>query len=139
LLQYPEEQDPSRWKAYIRNNNALEKVDTVSEVWLSTLVSQTRSQERPSGSSNASDADDLEKSKDTTIITWADDNDQGVSVISSTPPSALLTLGIESAKLGLVQKVLRKWTGLHDHVLDLHRFRHLYTVDTWRRSALSRQ
>jgi hypothetical protein len=108
LLQYPEERDPSRWKAYIRDNNALEKVDTVSEIWLSTLVSQTRSQQRSPGSSNASDVGDLEKSKDVTIITWADDND-------------------------------RKWTGLLDHVLDLHRFRHLYTVDTWHRSALSRQ
>jgi hypothetical protein len=139
LLQYPEERDPSRWKAYIRDNNALEKVDTVSEIWLSTLVSQTRSQQRSPGSSNASDVGDLEKSKDVTIITWADDNDQGVGVFPSIPPSASLTLRAESAKLGLVQKVLRKWTGLLDHVLDLHRFRHLYTVDTWHRSALSRQ
>ena len=139
LLQYPEERDPSRWKAYIRDNNALEKVDTGPEIWLSTLVSQTRSQHRSPGSSNASDDADLENSKDVTIITWAEDYDQGVGVLLSTPPSASLTLGAESAKLGLVQKVLREWAGLLDHVLDLHRFRHLYTVDTWHRSGLSRQ
>lgn len=138
-LQYPEERDPSRWKAYIRDNNALERVDTGSEVWLSTLVSQTRSQHRSPASSNASDDGDLEKSKDVTIISWAEDNDQDVGVFPSTPPLASLTLGVESAKLGLVQKVLRKWTDLPDHVLDIHRFRHLYPVDTWHRSALSRQ
>jgi hypothetical protein len=104
LLQYPEERDPSRWKAYIRDNNALEKVDTVSEVWLSTLVSQTRSRQRSPGNSNASNDADLEKSKDVTIITWADDNDQGVGVFPKYPSFGLVDSGSRIHKIGACSK-----------------------------------
>lgn len=104
LLQYPEERDHTRWKAFIRDNKALETVDTSSDVWLSTLVSQTITREKTRGGSSKSDEDDVEKSKDTTIITWADDNDQGVSVSPEILIGLVVDLWFRIRRIGACSK-----------------------------------